>query len=114
MIFFLDEKIGKRLVVESLRSAINSLVQLKYEKELPEILLLMKAQYMLVNHLENPKQDFLDFTRMISGNPTIDFNLKVAQSEKSTRFRNIVLANFLKSFRNINNDVDEVLDFYFH
>ena len=51
---------------------------------------------------------------MISGSLTIDFNLKVAQSEKSTRFRNIVLANFLKSFTNINNDVDEVLDFYFH
>lgn len=30
--FFLDEKIGKRLVVESLRSAINSLIQLEYEK----------------------------------------------------------------------------------
>ena len=32
---FLDEKIGKRLVVESLRSAINSLVQLEYEKGNP-------------------------------------------------------------------------------
>jgi glutaminase len=36
---------------------------------------------MLVTHLENPKQDFLDFIRMISGVQLI-INLKVAQSEK--------------------------------
>jgi glutaminase len=38
----------------------------------------------------------------------------VAQSEKDNRFRNAALANFLKSFGNIENEVDEVLDFYFH
>jgi glutaminase len=36
---------------------------------------------MLVTHLANPKQDFLDFIRMIS--EVQHFNLKVAQSEKT-------------------------------
>jgi glutaminase len=115
---FLDEKIWERVGVEPSGSAFNSLVQLEYEKGIPRNPFINAGAIviadMLVTHLENPKQDFLDFIRMISGSPTIDFNLKVAQSEKDTRFRNAALANFLKSFGNINNDVDEVLDFYFH
>ncbi len=60
------------------------------------------------------KEDFLHFIREISGCDTINYNLKVAKSEKDTGFRNAALTNFLKSFGNINNDVDLVLDFYFH
>jgi hypothetical protein len=36
----------------------------------------------LVSCLKNPKEDFLAFIRLISGSPTIDYNL-VAQSEKT-------------------------------
>lgn len=115
---FLDEKIWERVGVEPSGSAFNSLVQLEYEKGIPRNPFINAGAIviadMLVTHLENPKQNFLDFIRMISGSPKIEFNLKVAQSEKDTRFRNAALANFLKSFGNINNDVDEVLDFYFH
>jgi glutaminase len=115
---FLDEKIWERVGVEPSGSAFNSLVQLEYEKGIPRNPFINAGAIviadMLVTHLENPKQDFLDFIRMISGSPKIEFNLKVAQSEKDTRFRNAALANFLKSFGNIKNDVDEVLDFYFH
>nr|WP_314897343.1 glutaminase [uncultured Flavobacterium sp.] len=115
---FLDEGIWERVGVEPSGSAFNSLVQLEYEKGIPRNPFINAGAIviadMLVTHLENPKQDFLDFIRMISGSPTIDFNLKVAQSEKDTRFRNAALANFLKSFGNITNDVETVLDFYFH
>ena len=115
---FLDEEIWERVGVEPSGSAFNSLVQLEYEKGIPRNPFINAGAIviadMLVTHLENPKQDFLDFIRMISGSPTIDFNLKVAQSEKDTRFRNAALANFLKSFGNITNDVEAVLDFYFH
>ena len=115
---FLDEKIWERVGVEPSGTAFNSLVQLEYEKGIPRNPFINAGAIViadiLVTHLKNPKQDFLDFIRKISGSPTIDFNLKVAQSEKDTRFRNAALANFLKSFGNINNDVDQVLDFYFH
>ena len=115
---FLDERIWDRVGVEPSGSAFNSLVQLEYEKGIPRNPFINAGAIviadMLVTHLKNPKQDFLDFIRMISGSLTIDFNLKVAQSEKDTRFRNAALANFLKSFGNINNDVEAVLDFYFH
>ncbi|WP_310378198.1 glutaminase [Flavobacterium sp.] len=115
---FLDEEIWKRVGVEPSGSSFNSLIQLEYELGIPRNPFINAGAIviadMLVTHLENPKQDFLDFIRMISGSPTIDFNLKVAQSEKDTRFRNAALTNFLKSFGNIHNDVETVLDFYFH
>ncbi|WP_417875171.1 glutaminase, partial [Xanthomarina gelatinilytica] len=38
----------------------------------------------------------------------------VALSEKQTGFNNYAAANLLKSFNNLNNHVDDVLDFYFH
>jgi glutaminase len=115
---FLDEKIWERVGVEPSGSAFNSLVQLEYEKGIPRNPFINAGAIviadMLVTHLKNPKQDFLDFIRLISGSPTVDFNFKVAQSEKDFRFRNAALANFLKSFGNITNDVETVLDFYFY
>ena len=115
---FLDEKIWKRVGVEPSGTAFNSLIQLEYEKGIPRNPFINSGAIviadMLVSCLKNPKKEFLAFIRLISGSPAIEYNLDVAQSEKDTRFRNAALANFLKSFGNIENDVDTVLDFYFH
>ena len=115
---FLGEKVWERVGVEPSGNPFNSLVQLEYEKGIPRNPFINAGALviadMLVTHLKNPKEDFLDFIRTISGHATIDFNLNVAQSEKDTGFRNAALANFLKSFGNIHNDVEVVLDFYFH
>jgi len=115
---FLDEKIWERVGVEPSGNPFNSLVQLEYEKGIPRNPFINAGALViadiLISQLQNPKQDFLDFIRKISGCNTIDYNLKVAQSEKDTGFRNAALANFLKSFGNIHNDVEVVLDFYFH
>ncbi|RXR20362.1 glutaminase [Flavobacterium amnicola] len=112
------EEIWKRVGVEPSGSAFNSLVQLEYEKGIPRNPFINAGALviadMLVSGLKNPKQDFLDFIRTTSGISTINFDEKVAQSEKNTGYRNAALANFLKSFGNIKNDVEEVLDFYFH
>ncbi len=115
---FLDEKVWERVGVEPSGSAFNSLVQLEYEKGIPRNPFINAGALViadiLVSNLENPKEDFLKFIRKISGCETINYNLKVAKSEKETGFRNAALCNFLKSFGNINNDVETVLDFYFH
>jgi glutaminase len=112
------EEIWKRVGVEPSGNAFNSLVQLEYEKGIPRNPFINAGALviadMLVSGLKNPKQDFLDFIRNTSGIDTIDFDVKVAQSERNTGCRNAALANFLKSFGNIENDVDEVLDFYFY
>jgi glutaminase len=50
----------------------------------------------------------------LAGTEDIHFNKSVAESERKTGFRNFALAYFLKSFGNLHNEVDLVLDVYFH
>ncbi|THF49784.1 glutaminase [Flavobacterium supellecticarium] len=113
----LGERMWERVGVEPSGNPFNSLVQLEYEKGMPRNPFINAGAIvvadMLVSQLKDPKKEFLDFVRMLSGSPQIDFNRSVAESEKQTGFRNVALANFIKSFGNIENDVDTVLDFYF-
>jgi glutaminase len=115
---FIGEKIWERVGVEPSGNPFNSLVQLEYEKGIPRNPFINAGALViadvLISELKNPKQDFLNFIREVSGYDNIDFNHKVANSEKVTGFRNAALANFLKSFGNIKNDVELVLDFYFY
>jgi glutaminase len=115
---FMGEKLWKRVGVEPSGTAFNSLIQLEYEKGIPRNPFINSGAIViadiLVSCLKNPKEDFLNYIQLISGSNTVRHNLAVAESEKEFRFRNAALANFLKSFGNIDNDVDEVLDFYFH
>ncbi|MCG2612564.1 glutaminase [Flavobacterium sp. SM15] len=114
----LGEKVWDRVGVEPSGNPFNSLVQLEYEKGIPRNPFINAGALViadiLITHLKNPKQELLNFIRTLSGFETISFNEEVAKSERETGFRNAALANFLKSFGNIQNDVDEVLDFYFH
>ena len=67
----------------------------------------------LVSRFENPSVEVLEFVRSLSGNDKIDFNLKVAYSERSMAYRNYALVNLMKSFGNIKNDIEKVMDLYF-
>lgn len=115
---FKGESLWKRVGVEPSGNAFNSLIQLEYEKGIPRNPFINAGALViadiLVSVLENPKDDFLNFVRKIAHSPSINYNPKVAQSERDTSFRNAALVNFIKSFGNIENDVEQVLDFYFH
>jgi glutaminase len=115
---FLGEKIWERIGVEPSGTPFNSLVQLEYEKGKPRNPFINPGALviadMLITHTKKPKEEFLNFVRTLTNSDEIDFNLKVARSEKKFGYRNVALANLLKSYGNIKNDVDEVLDFYFH
>lgn len=112
------ERIFTRVGVEPSGSAFNSLVQLEYEKGKPRNPLINAGAMVvcdtLIDRLHSPKQDVLRFVRTIARNPRIRFNEKVASSERETGYRNAALANLVKSFGNMRNDVDDVLDLYFH
>jgi glutaminase len=118
VVSLVGEKIFKRVGVEPSGSSFNSLVQLEYERGIPRNPLInagaMVVCDVLIGQLKRPKQEFLSFVRQLAQNKRIGFNERVAASEKEFGFRNIALANFLKSFGNIQHDVDEVLDLYFH
>ena len=111
-------ELWKRVGVEPSGNPFNSLVQLEYENGIPRNPFINAGALViadiLCDTLENPKEEMLNFVRRLSGDNTIDFNRKVAQSEIETGFRNSAQINLMKSFGNINNDIDCVLYFYYH
>lgn len=115
---YVGNELWKRMDVEPSGDPFNFLSLLELEKGIPRNPFInagaLVVSDVLVSHLKNPKEDFLAFVRELADDETIAFNTPVAASEKETGFRNAAAANLLKSFRNIHNDVDEVLDFYFH
>ena len=114
----MGEKLWKRVGVEPSGNPFNSLVQLEYESGIPRNPLInagaLVISDILISKLENPKEDFLKFVQKLAGNDKIHFNEKVAESEKETGYRNVALASLMKSFGNIDNLVEDVLDFYFY
>jgi len=112
------DSIWNRVGVEPSGDPFNSLVQLEFENGIPRNPLINPGALViadiLVSNLDNPKKDFLQFVRKIAGNDQIDFNPQVAKSEAAWGFRNASLTNLMCAFGNIKNDIDEVLDFYFH
>lgn len=112
------EKLWERVDVEPSGNPFNSLTQLETDFGKPRNPFINAGALVvcdvLMDHLKNPKEDFLHFCRDIAHNSTLNYNEKVAQSEKKSGFRNVALCNFIKSFGNIKNDVNAVLDFYFY
>lgn len=114
----IGKQVWKRVDVEPSGDPFNHLSLLEQENGIPRNPLINAGAIViadiLVSQLSNPKEDFLDFVRKLSGDTSISFNKKVAASEKNTGFRNYAAANLLKSYGNLKNDVEVVLDFYFH
>jgi len=117
-ISLLGEEVWQRVDVEPSGDPFNHLSLLEMENGIPRNPLINAGAIviadMLVSILENPKSDFLHFVQQLANDSNITFNLDVANSEKKTGFRNYAAANLLKSYGNLKNDVETVLDFYFH
>lgn len=112
------ENIWYRVGVEPSGSAFNSLVQLEYEKGIPRNPLINPGAIVicdiLVSCLHNPKDELLQFVREIAGIVDIDYCQKTAESEARSGYRNYSLANLMKDFGNIRNDIESVLHVYFN
>ncbi len=96
----------------------NSLVQLEHEQGIPRNPFINSGALVvtdvLLEHEKDPRQALLNFVRQRSGDEAIAYDLKVAASEGHAGHRNRAMAHFLKSFGNLKNDADAVLDVYFH
>lgn len=112
------DKLWNRVGIEPSGNPFNYLSLLEREKGIPRNPLINSGAIVvadcLVSTLKNPKKDFLQFVRDLANDQSIDFDYAVAASEKATGFKNYAIANLLKSFDNLHNPVEEVLDFYFH
>jgi len=114
----IGEAIWKRVDVEPSGHPFNQLALLEIENGIPRNPFINSGAIViadiLVSNLENPKSDFLDYVRALTNDNSIMYNEAVANSEKLTGFKNFAAANLLKSFKNLENPVEQVLDFYFH
>ncbi len=97
----------------------NSLVQLEYEKGKPRNPFINAGAIVitdtLISHYKSTEATFentLNFIQSIAHNKTIDFDSEVYESEYKTSFRNLALANLMKSFGNLDNSVDDVVKTY--
>lgn len=111
------DKIWKRTGREPSGASFNSLVQLELEFGKPRNPFINAGAIVvadiLLSHLDDPGNAFLQFVRTLAGDPTIDFNLEVAQSERECGYINAAIANVLKSHNNLNGDIEQVLQFYY-
>jgi glutaminase len=112
-----EETLFTRVGREPSGTPFNSLVQLEYEDGIPRNPFInagaIVVDDILVGVLDRPRQSLLAFFRQLSGEDTIDYDPEVARSEADFGFRNRALANFIRSFGNLKNEVDRVLSLYF-
>lgn len=112
------DDLWSRVGVEPSGNPFNSLWQLEYEHGKPRNPLINSGAIVICDILcslfPNPRQTLIDFIRHISGIETIEYNPKIALSERNLGFRNTALINMMKASGNIKNEIDAVLDLYYH
>ena len=111
------DDLWKRVGKEPSGTAFNSLIQLEVEKGIPRNPFINSGAIVmadiLLSNLANHEADFLNFVRAVAGNDTIDYNKEVAISERENGYLNAAIVNLLKYHGTIENDIEEVLHFYF-
>ena len=114
------ENTWNRVGREPSGSAFNSIVQLEHEEGKPRNPFINAgaiavSDLVLAGH--TPREaigEIVRFVRYLADDETIAIDPAVARSEQATGFRNVALANFMRSFGKLTHPVDHVLGVYFH
>ncbi|KAA9001878.1 glutaminase B [Affinibrenneria salicis] len=113
-----DSEIWPRVGKEPSGQPFNSLLQLELEQGKPRNPFINAGALVVCDMLETrlaaPRQRMLEMVRALSGVSDIDYDRRVARSEFEHSARNAAIAWLMKSFDNFNNDVETVLQTYFH
>ncbi|HEY9105700.1 MAG TPA: glutaminase [Roseateles sp.] len=112
----LGEALWDRIGREPSGSPFNSLVQLETERGIPRNPFINAGAIAVADRLVSlgdGKAELLALLARLCGEP-VYIDAEVAQSEADTGFRNTALANFMKGFGTLDNDIATVLDVYFN
>ena len=112
------KELYKRVGHEPSGNPFNSLVQLEYENGIPRNPFInagaiVTADSLVSLYKENTFENILDFIKKVSNDETISFDEEIFQSELAHGFRNFALINMIRSFNNIYNNIDDVINTYF-
>ena len=111
------ERLWSRVGKEPSGAAFNSLIQLEQDRGIPRNPFINAGAIVLadvlMSELDDPLDDYLSFVREIAADKSIDYNREVASSEREKGYINAAIANMLKYYGNLDNDIEDVLRFYF-
>ena len=116
----IGEAVWKRVGREPSGSAFNSIVQLEHEHGIPRNPFINAGAIAIADIVlagSQPREaigEYLRFLQMLTDDDSIYIDEKVARSETATGYRNYALAQFMRSFGNIEHSADHVLGLYFH
>ncbi|KQZ82003.1 glutaminase A [Mesorhizobium sp. Root157] len=114
------DALWKRVGREPSGNSFNSIVQLEHEAGIPRNPFInagaiVIADILLAGH--QPREaigEILRFVQYVADDDTIVIDHEVAASEQATGFRNVALANYMKSFGNLHHSPELALGVYFH
>jgi glutaminase len=112
----LGDALWERIGREPSGTAFNSLVQLEFEEGVPRNPFINAGAIAVADRLVSrgdPPAMLLELLSGLCGEP-VSIDAEVAAAEGATGYRNMAVANFMKSFGKIDNTVTAVLDAYFH
>jgi glutaminase len=114
------DRLWRRVGREPSGSPFNSIVQLEFERRIPRNPFINAGAIAVTDVIlsgHQPREalgEILRFMRFVADDPSIVIDEAVAASEQRTGFRNVALANYMKSFDVLDNPVDFTLGVYFH
>ena len=114
------DHLWRRVGREPSGSPFNSIVQLEFERGKPRNPFINAGAIAVTDIILGGHKtrealgEILRFIRFLADDPSISIDEAVAASEQRTGFRNIALANYMKSFGVIENPVELTLGVYFH
>lgn len=114
------DRLWQRVGREPSGSPFNSIVQLERERGIPRNPFINAGAIAVTDVIlsgHQPREaigETLRFMQFLAEDSSIGIDEAVAASEQRTGFRNIALANYMKSFGVIENPVDYTLGVYFH
>jgi glutaminase len=114
------DRLWRRVGREPSGSPFNSIVQLEWERGRPRNPFINAGAIAVTDLIlsgHQPREalgEILRFIRFLADDPAISIDEAVAASEQRTGFRNVALANYMKSFGVLENPVDFALGVYFH
>lgn len=111
------DQVWERVGIEPSGNPFNSLVQLEVEKGIPRNPFInagaLVVTDILLDHLDKPNEEMLQFVEKLRCSD-VHYNEEVVKSEREHGYTNTALLNFMKAYGNINHDIDQVLDAYYH
>ena len=112
------KELYKRVGHEPSGDPFNSLVQLEYENGIPRNPFInagaiVTADTIVSLYKKETFETILNFIKKVSQDNSINYDKEIFKSELEHGFRNFALINMIKSYNNIHNNIDDVIQTYF-